>query len=153
MLSAINFINLDQETLKEILFWRNSKEIRKWMFNQNEISLKEHLEFVESLQYRKDKVYYLVKKGDKKLGVFDLNKIKDNEAYLGIYLNPIFIGQGYGSEILSFMLDFSRENHAIKVMKLEVFTRNIPAINLYENLGFVILEESMKMITMCKQIY
>lgn len=45
----INFIELDIKKKKEVLFWRNSEEISKWMLTKN-ISLKDHLKFIEKLK-------------------------------------------------------------------------------------------------------
>ena len=40
-----------------ILEWRNKID-KKWMHTQNDISLEEHLDFIDSLKTIKDKLYF-----------------------------------------------------------------------------------------------
>ena len=70
-IKLINFIDLSLEEKIMVLGWRNHPEIRKWMYNQDEIKLEEHLNFIDSLKLRKDKLYFLVKKEDEFIGVID----------------------------------------------------------------------------------
>ena len=63
-IKLLNFIDLKLEEKEMILKWRNHPDIRKWMYNQDEIKLEEHLNFIDSLKLRKDKLYFLVKKED-----------------------------------------------------------------------------------------
>ena len=61
-IKLLNFIDLKLEEKEMILKWRNHPDIRKWMYNQDEIKFEEHLNFIDSLKLRKDKLYFLVKK-------------------------------------------------------------------------------------------
>ena len=49
-IKLINFIDLSQEEKMMILEWRNKIDIQKWMHTQNDISLEEHLDFINSLK-------------------------------------------------------------------------------------------------------
>ena len=57
-IKLLNFIDLKLEEKEMILKWRNHPEIRKWMYNQDEIKLEEHLSFIESLNTKEDKFYF-----------------------------------------------------------------------------------------------
>ena len=70
-IQLLNFIDLKLEEKEMILKWRNHPDIRKWMYNQDEIKFEEHLSFIDSLKSRKDKLYFLVKKEDEFIGVID----------------------------------------------------------------------------------
>ena len=61
-IQLLNFIDLELKEKEMILEWRNHPDIRKWMYNQDEIKFEEHLNFIDSLKLRKDKLYFLVKK-------------------------------------------------------------------------------------------
>jgi len=74
-IQLLNFIDLEQKEKEMILVWRNHPEIRKWMYNQDEIKLDEHLSFIDSLKARKDKLYFLVKKKDEFIGVIDFTQL------------------------------------------------------------------------------
>ena len=74
-IQLLNFIDLELEEKEMILKWRNHPDIRKWMYNQDEIKLEEHLNFIDSLKLRKDKLYFLVKKEDEFIGVIDFTQL------------------------------------------------------------------------------
>ena len=134
-IKLINFIDLSQEEKMMILEWRNKIDIQKWMHTQNDISLEEHLDFIDSLKTIKDKLYFLVKKDNIYIGVIDFTQIKPNESlHMGIYTNPDL--KGYGKILLETIIYFSFE--ILKVVKIysEVYFENEKAYLLYKSYGF-----------------
>ena len=134
-IKLINFIDLSQEEKMMILEWRNRLDIQKWMYTQNDISLEEHLDFIDSLKTIKDKLYFLVKKDNIYIGVIDFTQIKPNESlHMGIYTNPDL--KGYGKILLETIIYFSFE--ILKVVKIysEVYFENEKAYLLYKSYGF-----------------
>ena len=134
-IKLINFIDLSQEEKMMILEWRNKIDIQKWMHTQNDISLEEHLDFINSLKTIKDKLYFLVKKDNIYIGVIDFTQIKPNESlHMGIYTNPDL--KGYGKILLETIIYFSFE--ILKVVKIysEVYFENEKAYLLYKSYGF-----------------
>lgn len=57
-----HFSILSEELLKQILDWRNTFEIRQFMYNTDVISLENHLNFTKNLAQREDCYYWLVQK-------------------------------------------------------------------------------------------
>lgn len=135
----INFIDLTFEQKKMILDWRNHPKIRKWMYNQNEISLEEHLSFIENLKIYKEKLYFLVKNDEKYIGVIDFVDITSESLHMGIYTNPNLYGQG--SVLLNEIIKYSFENLKVNEIFSEVFELNTKALELYKKFGF---EEILK---------
>ena len=134
-IKLINFIDLSQEEKMMILEWRNKIDIQKWVHTQNDISLEEHLDFIDSLKTIKDKLYFLVKKDNIYIGVIDFTQIKPNESlHMGIYTNPDL--KGYGKILLETIIYFSFE--ILKVVKIysEVYFENEKAYLLYKSYGF-----------------
>ncbi|MCT7470433.1 UDP-4-amino-4,6-dideoxy-N-acetyl-beta-L-altrosamine N-acetyltransferase [Aliarcobacter cryaerophilus] len=134
-IKLINFIDLSQEEKRMILEWRNKIDIQKWMYTQNDISLEDHLDFIDSLKTIKDKLYFLVKKDNIYIGVIDFTQIKPNESlHMGIYTNPDL--KGYGKILLETIIYFSFE--ILKVVKIysEVYFENEKAYLLYKSYGF-----------------
>ena len=86
-----NFILLSVEEKKMVLEWRNSPDIRKWMYNRDEISLQDHFDFIDGLKERDDRYYWLVfdPKG-RPMGVFNVVDVdRNNEiAETGNYARP-----------------------------------------------------------------
>jgi UDP-4-amino-4,6-dideoxy-N-acetyl-beta-L-altrosamine N-acetyltransferase len=137
-IELLNFTYLNLELLESIRRWRNNPNIRKWMFNDREISREEHFKFIESLKNTDNKFYYLVKKSNTYIGVVSLTHIDYNNrnAYFGMYVNPENkvpkAGTLLGRAILT--LAFTIAN--LHTLKLKVLENNIRAIKLYKKLGF-----------------
>jgi len=91
-----NFVTLSKKDLEEVLTWRNDERVRKQMLTKDEISLQQHLQFVESLKSTKEKLYFRVKWKETPIGVIDYYDIKQNSASWGLYLNPEQMGSGWG---------------------------------------------------------
>ena len=132
----IPFQKLSLDEKKMILQWRNTPSISKWMYNKNIISLQEHLQYIESLDTKKDRVYFLVKKDDMPIGVVDLTQIKPQiSAELGIYLNPNL--KGYGKLLMHKIISYAFETLQLKTIYANVYKSNQKAIKLYEKFHFI----------------
>lgn len=60
----------------------------------------------------------------------------ENEIFLGMFtINVDFLHMGYGKKVLKLILEYLNENKH-KSIRLTVYDKNIPAINLYEKIGF-----------------
>ena len=134
-IKLMNFTELTLEQKEMVLIWRNSSEIRKWMYNQEEIELNDHLNFIESLKSRKDKLYFLVKKDKEYIGVIDFTEIIEEESlHMGIYTNPNI--KGNGKILLNKIIEYSFDNLKVKKIYSEVFSQNNKAYELYEKYNF-----------------
>ena len=134
-IKLMNFTELTLEQKEMVLIWRNSSEIRKWMYSQEEIELNDHLNFIESLKSRKDKLYFLVKKDKEYIGVIDFTEIIEEETlHMGIYTNPKI--KGNGKILLNKIIEFSFDNLKVKKIYSEVFSQNNKAYELYEKYNF-----------------
>lgn len=141
-IQLINFIELSEEEKEMVLKWRNDSEIRKWMYNQEEIKLFEHLDFIENLKSRKDKLYFLVKKEDDFIGVIDFTQLVNKESvHMGIYSNPNI--NGNGKILLNKIIDYSFNNLKVKRVFSEVFAENDKAYNLYKKFNFKAISEKI----------
>ena len=137
-IELINFINTSLEEKKMILKWRNHPNIKKWMYNQKEISLDSHLNFIESLKSFKDKIYFLVKMNKEYIGVIDFTSIdyKNKSTCFGLYSNPYNKTAGIGTILLKTIIDYAFNSLNMNILKLEVFEINKKALNLYKKFNF-----------------
>lgn len=141
-IQLLNFIDLKLEEKEMILKWRNHPDIRKWMYNQDEITLDEHLSFIDSLKSRKDKLYFLVKKEDEFIGVIDFTQLAEEiSVHMGIYSNPNI--KGNGKILLNKIIDYSFNDLKVKKIFSEVFAENNKAHNLYKNFNFKDISEKI----------
>jgi UDP-2,4-diacetamido-2,4,6-trideoxy-beta-L-altropyranose hydrolase/UDP-4-amino-4,6-dideoxy-N-acetyl-beta-L-altrosamine N-acetyltransferase len=132
----INFTRLTLDEKKMVLQWRNHPAVSKWMFTQDTIKLHEHLEYIETLKQRKDRVYFLVKKASHAIGVIDFTNIDHTakSAALGVYADPA--QKGMGNILMKAIIDHAANVLGIKVLISEVFEENIAAIKLYKRYNF-----------------
>lgn len=135
-IELINFIDISSEEKKMVLAWRNHEAIRKWMSNKNEITLKEHLKYIDSLSTKNDRIYFLVKELDNYLGVIDFTSIVENEfAEFGVYAKPNLIG--VGSTLMNKIIDYAFNILKLKKLIANVYVNNEKAIKLYKKFNFI----------------
>ena len=135
-IQLLNFIDLELKEKEMILEWRNHPDIRKWMYNEDEIKFEEHLSFIDSLKSRKDKLYFLVKKEDEFIGVIDFFGLDKKEISYGIYSNPNSKIMGIGRILNEISIDFAFNYLNANKLKLEVFEDNIQVRNLHKKYRF-----------------
>lgn len=136
----INFTQLKLSEKEMILHWRNNESIRKWMYQRDEILLKNHLAYIDFLSSTTDREYFLLKKKENNIGVVSLTDIKDKtRAELGIYLNPML--KGYGSILMYKIIDYALKNKKIKTLNANVYIENILAVKLYKKFNFKVISE------------
>lgn len=139
-IQLLNFIDLKPEEKEMILKWRNHPEIRMWMYNQDEIKLEEHLNFIESLKSRKDKFYFLVKKEEEFIGVIDFTQLVEKKSvHMGIYSNLNL--KGNGQILLNKIIDYSFNYLKVERVFSEVFVENEKAYSLYKKFNFKDISE------------
>jgi len=136
--TLIHFINLSIKEKKMILEWRNSSEIKNWMYSKDDITLENHLHFIDLLELSKDQQYFVVKKGNKYIGVVDFTEIdyKNSSTYFGLYTNPLEKMKGCGSILQELCIQYAFDVLKLNKIKLEVFSDNLKAIHLYKKFKF-----------------
>ncbi|ADN08186.1 UDP-4-amino-4,6-dideoxy-N-acetyl-beta-L-altrosamine N-acetyltransferase [Sulfurimonas autotrophica] len=136
--TLINFIELNEDTQLKILTWRNHPTIKKWMYTDDNILLDNHLNFISSLKSTKDKQYFVVDKDEQQIGVIYFTNIDTNkkECEFGLYANPFEKIAGVGSILEKLCIEYAFDILKLKKLKLEVFSNNKKALNLYKKFNF-----------------
>lgn len=158
-LEIISYSKLSSNEIKMILEWRNNENIRIWSFNQNIISLDEHLVFLKNLKKDYSKGYWLIKQNTTGyIGVFNLSQfnLENKTATLGNDLNPELLGKGFGQNIMKCIEYIGFEKLELSQLDLEVLNTNTRAIKFYKKMNFVetkriINNQNLKLICMSKQ--
>lgn len=130
----ISFLNLTAREKEMVRNWRNSNEIREWMFTDHVISKEEHLRFIENLNKDNGNFYWMVKVNDKAAGVGSFQKvdIKDRSGYLGIYS----VVRGAGRALIRHLLHIWFDVMKMHILKCELIEGNERACSLYKDFGF-----------------
>ncbi len=76
-------------------------------------------------------------KDDKVVGFISGTILYDTCDILDIVVDPQYRRKNIASNLISYLISEGGEN--LKLMTLEVATKNIPAINLYEKFGFEVV--------------
>jgi UDP-4-amino-4,6-dideoxy-N-acetyl-beta-L-altrosamine N-acetyltransferase len=146
----LNFTTLDPQLLTMVLAWRNHSNIRRWMLNTDEISMENHVQFVESLKNRADKRYFLLQREDEYIGVIDFTDMTDMSAEIGIYANPDM--RGVGEALMKALVEYAFVTLHLTTLIATVFADNERAKHLYEKFDFTETNRSLyngrEMITM-----
>lgn len=139
-----NFTDLSDETLKELLNWRNHLSIRSKMKSSGLISEEEHFSFVESLKKSKKSYYWLAIRKKIEIGTvyLHLNENK-KEGEWGYYLAPEFIGSGFGLELGYESICIFFEEFKIKQLNGYVKLTNKENSSLQEILNFKLKKDKV----------
>ena len=132
----IHFSKLDKDLARQVLAWRNHPEIRKWMYNKDVISEEDHFQFLQQLPRQRHRFYWLIKEGDKDLGVIDLANCKGGESEWGFYLNPKYIGGGKALRLF---------HHALHFFFQKIHLKKVYGYVACENTNSLLLNELFEM--------
>ncbi|QKF72302.1 UDP-4-amino-4,6-dideoxy-beta-L-AltNAc o-acetyltransferase [Aliarcobacter faecis] len=137
-----DFIFLDENESKEILELRNQKYIKDNMLNRENISLENHINFINSLKTLEDRKYFAILEGNEIIG--SLNFIKNKELIWGLYfkeeINPIL-----KSCTTYLFLEYIFNKFDEKINSF-VKKSNIVALNFNKNFGFKSFKEDEEII-------
>lgn len=135
-LKAKNFCNLSSKELNYTLNYRNAPFVREQMYSYNLISLKGHLNFVQTLKDVNTSFYFLVKKQGDDLGVISFSRINKLHkfAYIGLYKN--WEAKKAGILLLELICFIGFKKLGLRILYLEVLEDNTLALSLYKKFGF-----------------
>ena len=133
-IALINFINLSLQEKETVLSWRNHPDIKKWMYTNQDITLKDHLYFIESLKGKQDRNYFLVKQNHEYIGVIDFTDITSQKLEIGLYTNPA--QKAKGDILMQLIIDYSFHDLHVNTVTAELFSENSKAYHLYQRYGF-----------------
>jgi ribosomal-protein-alanine N-acetyltransferase len=78
---------------------------------------------------------HIILLNDEVIGYFVASAVAGEVTLMNVAISPEKQGQGAGSVLLQFLLDYSRENNQQEIW-LEVRSSNQSAIHIYQKLGF-----------------
>lgn len=100
-----NFINLNDEEKRRVLELRNAPEHRGHMYNDHLITWEEHLNFIETLSQRTDRVYWAICVDGEVVGATNLIDISGSQAEKGVHIDKKLAG--FGVFVIYHSLDYA----------------------------------------------
>jgi len=135
-----NYVNTSKNDQTLTLKMRNHSEVRKFMFNQKEISEDSHMKFIQTLAERTDIRYFLVKRNQKVIGSINFSQINlHNSVEFGIYTNPFEKKNIAGRILEAAAIHYAFYELGVRKIKLKVLANNDRAINFYKKSGFELI--------------
>ncbi|MFG6115562.1 GNAT family N-acetyltransferase [Halobacillus sp. MO56] len=122
--------------------WRNNMDVMENTNPELDVhTLKETEAFIQSICHSNSSKSYIIEvnENDKPIGIVSLVNIdyKNRNAECIIDIGNVdYWGQGYGTEAMKLLLNYSFSELNLHKVYLRVFSFNQRAINLYERLGF-----------------
>ncbi|HUZ12966.1 MAG TPA: UDP-4-amino-4,6-dideoxy-N-acetyl-beta-L-altrosamine N-acetyltransferase [Caulobacteraceae bacterium] len=124
-----------------ILAWRNSPDVRAYMYTDHPISPDEHARWFAALEGDPARRYWIVELDGKPVGLanlYDIDQVNRRCAWAYYLADPATRGRGVGSFVEYWVLEYVFE--ALKLEKLwcEVLASNEPVWRLHESFGFLV---------------
>lgn len=122
--------------LPTVLTWRNHPDIRRFMFSQHEISLKEHQNWFEKTSSDISKRLLLVEDSSQPIGYVQFNNVIERGiASWGFYVCP-GLPKGIGQKLGITALDYAFQVLMLHKVCGQVIASNAKSISLHKRLGF-----------------
>ncbi|MGI9278157.1 MAG: UDP-4-amino-4,6-dideoxy-N-acetyl-beta-L-altrosamine N-acetyltransferase [Endozoicomonas sp.] len=132
-IKLVPLTSLDVESQLKVRSIRNEDNVRKWMYTDHQISVSEHLGWVNSLKSNDQQIVFVVlDDGVTPVGVVSVNAIDSlqNRADWAYYLSESVRG-GLGSALEYFFVDFVFETMGLDKLNCEVIEGNDSVVKLH----------------------
>jgi RimJ/RimL family protein N-acetyltransferase len=132
---SLKFVELDSSNLDFFVDLRNL--VRQYLHDPREFSLDEAKIW---LQTNISSDYLIVSDNEFKnnIGYWRLKLLSKSNLQIGLDIHPNFQGMGNGKRIYTCMLNHWDLNNDLKLLSLQVLSKNTRALNLYRKMGFTI---------------
>lgn len=134
-----NILEVDAELQREVLSWRNSEDVRRFMIHQHDITLDEHQSWLQRLATEKTQQCWVVFMDEDSIGTAYITNIdwKSHRCEWGFYIgNPEYRGKGLAKLVLFKFLEKIFVELKLEYLLTRVFLENIAAVTLYRKFGF-----------------
>ena len=134
-----DILKADDAEIELVRNWRNSDNIRKYMYNDYIITKTEHQNWIKKLKTEDSNKAWLIKYDKKPVGLIYLSNIdnKNKNTDWGFYIADESVrGKGVGSHSLRKLMNYVFEEMGFNKMHTKVLGNNPIAMKLYEKFGF-----------------
>lgn len=144
--TIITYRNAKTEDAEKIVSFYNfvGGETSYLSFEKDEypMDVKEQISSIKSLEGNKTNIMLLAMDGDEIAGIATINsshKIKArHEGELGIVVAKKYQGKGIGSELITRLIDWAKNNGVTTRIRLDTRADNTLAVSLYLKFGFIV---------------
>jgi UDP-4-amino-4,6-dideoxy-N-acetyl-beta-L-altrosamine N-acetyltransferase len=123
----------------QLLRWRNSPEVARWMFDARPISPSDHIAWLQARLDSPGDRYWIIESDGRDVGLVHLDDVEsaDGTASWGLYIgDPSARGRGVATAALTRVLEIAFDELHLSKVRAEVLESNAPSLALHERLGF-----------------
>ena len=135
----IELLNITAEDLEQIRSWRNSPDISRFLYTDQEITAEQQLAWFEKIGQSTTSKYWIVAYNGKKIGLAylsDISTLFDSCSWAFYIGDPEVRGSGVGFKIEYNIINYVFETLKLNKLVCEVFTFNDGVIRMHELFGF-----------------
>lgn len=144
----VSLRKITEEDTDNIVKWRNSQDVRQWLYSQVELTNEMHLEWFKNMVCTGRCIQYIItlKEGNKCCDI-GTTFIKRANTVCDIGEFGIFIGESWARgkhcalPATKEMLNIGFREHDLQSIFLTVFEDNVPAVHTYLKAGFIVTEK------------
>lgn len=134
----INLRKLSVNDLETVRNWRNSPEVKSYMYNEQHISEEQQQKWFDNINWNTSH-YWVIEYQDKPLGLASVNNIDRTlqSCYWAFYLGDTTVrGAGIGAKVEFNVLEYVFTELKLNKLRCEVFVSNDKVIKMHEKFGF-----------------
>ncbi|NQT49847.1 GNAT family N-acetyltransferase [Candidatus Kuenenbacteria bacterium] len=144
-------IKIRKHLPKDVLFrvkWLSNLNVTKWIGNElgQKTTLKKETAWFANYQKDKNKIFFTICDNSKPIGFIGLSNISKTNKNADLFIaigDDDYRGKGVGKIAMKWIIKYGFEKQKLHKINLGVIKDNIPAVKLYQSLGFII-EGEMK---------
>ncbi len=132
---------LEDRDRDRVLVWRNSPDVRAYMYTDHLIGPDEHAAWFSGIEGDETRRYWIVEMDGRPVGLANLADIdrRNQRCAWAYYLaDPAVRGQGVGSYVEYWVLEYVFEGLRMAKLWCEVLASNEAVWKLHESFGFVV---------------
>ena len=132
---------MERSDTDDVVRWRSDPEIREQLFADEPPTRESHLQWLADIRARGDRQEFMIieRATERAIGTTGLSRIdrQNARAEYGVLIGDVKVrGKGYAHQASELILAYAFEELKLRRLYLQVFADNLPAIQLYERLGF-----------------
>jgi UDP-4-amino-4,6-dideoxy-N-acetyl-beta-L-altrosamine N-acetyltransferase len=127
------------EDSDQLLAWRNSPEVARWMFTDHQISPEEHARWFAGLRADESRADWIIELDGAPAGLASLYAIDGEErsgATASYLADPATRGRGVGTEVEALLIEAAFGQLGLSMLWCEVLASNAAGLRMHQKLGY-----------------
>ena len=141
MAPTIDLRPLENTDADRILAWRNSPDVRAYMYTDHIISPEEHTRWFAGIEGDETRAYWIIEMDGRPVGLAnlaDIDQLNQRCAWAYYLADPAVRGLGLGSYVEYWVLEYVFEGRRLAKLWCEVLAGNEAVWKLHETFGFTV---------------